>query len=71
MNDMSGPLLLLTVIGLFALSAYGTYWVFSRLFRVVDRHDRRRAMERQMRQAVEDADLQQQIARKLLDERTR
>jgi len=67
-NDVAGGFMLLGLLILFALPVIGAVAAMVTGFNKVERFDRNRAIERNLRNQVADLDYQQKAARKLLDE---
>jgi len=67
-NDVAGGFMLLGLIILFALPVIGVVIAMVKGFDKVERFDRNRAIERNLRNEVIDADVRQKAARKLLGE---
>jgi len=67
-NDVAGGFMLLGLIILFALPVIGVVIAMVKGFDKVERFDRNRAIERNLRNEVIDADVRQKAARKLLEQ---
>ncbi len=65
---LGGFFLVVIIVGFLAVVIFMAMAITSGL-KKADQFDRRRAIERNLRQAASDADTQQRIARKLLRER--
>ena len=65
-EDATGGLMLLGMLGMFGLPVIGLAAMVIKGWAKVERFDRNRAIERDIRNQVADADKAQQVARKLL-----
>ena len=67
-NDVAGGFLLIGLLIAFALPVIGVVVAMVKGFEKVERFDRNRAIARNLRNEVIDANVRQKAARKILDE---